>query len=119
MSDAKTEAMTKLDAILAGQARIEAALAAMKTAPRAATPGGGGVCFPNYGRSKGLPVAGASKGDLDFYRTGCERTLADPDKARWHDRERVLLAAILKELGEEPATPPADDGPPPADDVPF
>lgn len=115
MSDAKTEAMDKLNQILAGQARIEATLAAMKTAPRAATPGGGGVCFPNYGRSKGLPVAGASAGDLQFYRTGCERTLADPEKARWHDRERVLLAAILKELGESPH----DDGPPPADDVAF
>jgi hypothetical protein len=61
---------------------------------------GSGVVFPNYGRSKGLPVAGASKGDLEFYRGGCLRTLGDPSKSRWHDKERALLAAIDLELGD-------------------
>ena len=60
-----------------------------------------GLTFPNYGRSKGLPVAGASKGDLEFYRNGCVRTLEDPSKARWHDKEKQLLAAIDAELGNE------------------
>jgi len=57
-----------------------------------------GAVFPNYGRSKGQPVVGASVQDLEFYRKGCERTLADPGKARWHDKERALLAAIETEL---------------------
>ena len=58
-----------------------------------------GLVFPPYGRSKGLPVAGASKGDLEFYKSGCERTLADPSKERFHAKERALLAAIEAELG--------------------
>jgi hypothetical protein len=59
-----------------------------------------GAVFPNYGRNKGLPVAGASEETLLFYRSGCSRTLADPEKSRWHEKERVLLAAIDAELGK-------------------
>ena len=83
------------------------------------------MVFPNYGRSKGQPVAGASSGDLQFYRSGCERTLADPSKSRWHDKERQLLGAIEAEIarqrGEEPSPPsPSDEPPPPGDeDAPF
>jgi len=112
MGDARSDNAEKMIALLE---RIAKAVEArpVAAAPRASA---GGLVFPPYGRSKGTPVAGASKQDLDFYRAGCERTLADPEKARFHERERVLLAAILKELGE---APPADDGPPPADDVAF
>ena len=65
-----------------------------------AAPSSSGAVFPGYGRSKGLPVAGASKGDLEFYRNGCERTLADPSKERFHAKERALLAAIEAELAK-------------------
>ncbi len=71
------------------------ALGALGGAKASPTPG---AVFPPYGRSKGLPVAGASAGDLQFYRSGCERTLADPEKARFHEKERALLAAIDAEL---------------------
>lgn len=57
-----------------------------------------GAVFPNYGRSKGASVAGASKQDLEFYASGCRRTLDDPSKERWHEKERQLLAAIEAEL---------------------
>ena len=112
----------------------------MSAAPRAAAParapsgtsasrppppgGGDGLLLPNYGRSKGMPVSGASVQDLEFYANGARRTLADPGKARWHDKEKQLLAAIEAEIarqrGEEPP-PPSDDGiPPPGDeDAPF
>jgi hypothetical protein len=56
---------------------------------------------------------------LSFYKRGCERTLGDPEKARFHDRERILLAAINKELGIDDGPPPADDAPPAADEIPF
>jgi hypothetical protein len=87
-----------------------------------ARPAAGDV-FPNYGRSKGQPIAGASEQDLVFYANGCRRTLADPAKARWHDKERVLLATIEAELARQRGeTPPLlGDGPPPPvdDDIPF
>jgi hypothetical protein len=98
----------------------------------------GGMVFPPYGRSKGQPIAGAAVSDLEFYRNGCERTLGDPAKARWHEKERVLLAAIDAELARQRgatgdddrdverfprSSPPDDDDfqPPPHsdDDIPF
>lgn len=59
------------------------------------------MVFPPYGRSKGLPISGASMQDLEFYANGCRRTLSDPGKARWHDKERVLLAAIEGEMARQ------------------
>lgn len=65
--------------------------------PQVGAPQVGGPVFPNYGKSKGLPVSGAAPGDLKFYASGCRRSLADPTKARFHDKERALLAAIEAE----------------------
>ena len=111
------------------------------TPPPAADPGGGGMLLPNYGRSKGQPVYGATMGDLEYYANGCRRSLADSAKARWHDKEKVLLAAIEGEIirqkgmpnmapegggaghggGASYGGPPPgfDERPPPDDDVPF
>ena len=83
----------KLDAIMAALARIEAKLEAKPAAPAAS-----GVVFPNYGRKKGEPVAGAAERDLRFYAEGCQKSLANPDKARFHAKERALLEAINAEL---------------------
>ncbi|MDQ3266835.1 MAG: hypothetical protein M3Y59_24815, partial [Myxococcota bacterium] len=63
--------------------------------------GGSGLRFPNYGRSKGGPIEGASEGDLEYYANGARRSLADPSKARFHDKERALLAAIEAELNRQ------------------
>jgi len=71
-------------------------------APRAAAASGdGGLVFPPYGRSKGAPIAGASIQDLEFYISGSRRSLDDPSKSRWHDKERVLLAALEAELARQ------------------
>lgn len=93
----------------------------------AASGGGDGMLLPNYGRSKGQPVYGASLQDLEFYANGARRSLSDPGKARWHDKERQLLASLEAEIarqrGEEPSGGGGggDDGPPPHgdDDAPF
>lgn len=98
-------------------------------------PSDGGMVFPPYGRSKGAPIAGASLQDLEYYASGCRRTLDDPAKARWHDKERQLLAAIEAELArqgggrtsrggappvrDEPPPHRDEDAPPPDDDLPF
>lgn len=97
-----------------------------------ASRGGGGdsgMVLPNYGRSKGMPVYGASIQDLEFYANGARRTLGDPGKARWHDKERQLLAAIEAEIkrqggggggGGDDIPPPGDgDAPQGDDDQPF
>jgi hypothetical protein len=106
--------------------------AARAQRPAAASGGGGGdrgLVFPPYGRSKGAPIAGASIQDLEYYINGSRRTLDDPGKARWHDKERALLAAMEGELarqrggggGGPPAQRGDEDGTPPYsdDDIPF
>ena len=87
--------------------------------------------FPPYGRSKGQPVYGATMGDLEYYAGGCRRTLGDPSKSRWHEKERVLLATIEAEMARQGggasggSSPAASSGgyeePPPMtdDDIPF
>jgi len=97
----------------------------------AAPSGDRGMVFPPYGRSKGAPIAGASVQDLEFYISGSRRSLDDPAKSRWHDKERVLLAAMEAELARKRGGgggggsdfPPSDDyDNAPAhsdDDIPF
>jgi hypothetical protein len=92
---------------------------------RAAASGGGGgeggMVFPPYGRSKGMPIAGASMQDLEFYANGSRRSLADPGKSRFHDKERVLLAAIEAEIAKQKGGGGGSDEPPPPsdEDAPF
>lgn len=74
-----------------------AAYEAQRAAAKPQAPSTGAV-FPPYGKTAGQPVAGASMRDLEFYRAGCVRTLADPEKARFHEKERALLAAIDAEI---------------------
>jgi hypothetical protein len=80
-------------------APARAPAAAYAPAPRPS--GGAPTNFPNYGRSKGAPISGASLTDLEYYANGCRRTLADPGKARFHDKERELLAVIEAELAAQ------------------
>jgi hypothetical protein len=84
----------------------------------------GGMVFPPYGRSKGAPIRGASMQDLEYYANGSKRSLSDPSKSRWHDKERVLLAAIEAEIarqrGDSGGSGGGDEPPPPGDeDAPF
>lgn len=57
--------------------------------------------FPNYGRSKGKDIFGASDGDLSYYAEGARKSIADPAKARWVEKERALLAAIDNEIARQ------------------
>ncbi len=72
--------------------------------------------FPPYGRSKGAPIHGASIQDLEFYANGARRTLGDPSKARFHEKERILLGVIEAELSRQRDEPTSDGGIPPHGD---
>jgi hypothetical protein len=39
--------------------------------------------------------------DLEFYANGARRSLGDPSKSRWHDKERQLLEAIEAEIARQ------------------
>lgn len=93
--------------------------------------GGDGMVFPPYGRSKGMPIRGASMQDLEFYKNGSMRSLSDPSKSRFHEKEKVMLAAIEAEIARQGGgggggdfgggSSGGGDGPPPHtdDDAPF
>lgn len=109
-----------------GEMTMSAAPAAAGGA-RAPSGGGGGDMsagtLPNYGRSKGMPIKGASMQDLEFYLNGAKRTLSDPSKARFHDKERQLMAQLEAEMARQGGKSGGDDGdgPPPHgdEDAPF
>ena len=89
----------------------DAARPQASTAYRSSAPGAdNGMVFPPYGRSKGAPIVGASLSDLEFYMNGSRRSLADPQKARWHDKERVLLAAMEAEVRRQQGDGDSDGG---------
>lgn len=104
-----------------GDLRVASTPVAASRGPAASS----GEVFPNYGRSKGAPIRGASMQDLEYYANGAKRSLGDASKARFHDKERALLAAIEAEMarqqgeggvaapsgGEEPPFPTDEDAP--------
>jgi len=109
-------------AIIKGQLMLlTAGPAAPAAAPaRKSNPGELPTVFPNYGRTKGQPIAGAPAGDLEFYIKGAKRSLGDPSKARFHDKEQALLTALENELAAQNGAPPEPTGGPTGDDdIPF
>lgn len=90
--------------------------------PRSAPVSGLPTTFPNFGRAKGAPIAGASEKDLEFYASAARRSLEDLSKAKWHDKERAMLAAIeVEQERQRNASGQGEDGPPPHsdEDAPF
>lgn len=101
---------------IGGEGTIRAAPS--RRAPSAG-PGEPPTVFPPYGRSRGMPIQGASAQDLDFYATGARRTLADPSKARFHDKERALLVAIEAEQARQGGGGGTEEEPPPPEEEQF
>lgn len=101
-----------LGELMIGGEPVQAPAHGRASAPQVAD----GTVFPPYGRSKGQPIAGASVQDLEFYINGSRRSLDDPSKARWHEKERVLLAAMEAELARQLSGEPRSDAVPARDD---
>lgn len=57
-----------------------------------------GVVFPNWGRMKGQPIAGAPVAELNYYAEATRKNLADPERAKWKDANEKLLHEIEREL---------------------
>ncbi len=53
-----------------------------------------------FGKSKGVPLAEIDENSLTFYRSAFKRDLADqsPEKAKWHGKTTLQLAAVEAEL---------------------
>lgn len=122
--------MDSMEQIFSALVRIEEKLdkitAARTASPSSPAPPPAKNVFPPYGRSKGAPIRGASIEDLEYYAAGARRSLSDPDKSRWHDKDRALLDAINAEIARQEAlagsaTDLTDlQRPPPTDDeIPF
>lgn len=89
-----------------------------------ASSGGGGRdggTFPPFGRMKGKLIRGAPLSDLEWYSEAVRRSVEDPTKARWRDKNEEMLrnleAEIHRQNGGEGYTPPQN--PPSDDDIPF
>ena len=65
-------------------------------APKAS--GGGAGVFPNFGKSKGAPIAGASQNDLRYYAGAAIRSIEDASKARFLDSNKAQLASYIAEM---------------------
>ena len=67
--------------------------------------------FPGFGSQKGKPIATADAKNLSWYLKCSKENLANPEKERWHDKERSYIqayeAALLRLNRGQP--PPSDD----------
>jgi hypothetical protein len=63
-----------------------------------------GPRFPNFGPRKGDPIHGAEVQHLEFYLAAARKSLADPEKAKWHAKERALIAAYEEEIARQRTT---------------
>jgi len=92
-----------------------------------AASGGGGACFPPYGRNKGQPIYNAPMDALTWYAGNAVKSINDPAKARWREKEMALLGALNAEIvrqgGQAVGVESADYGRQPApmddSDLPF
>lgn len=66
--------------------------------------------FPPFGGLKGQPIKGAPAKDLEYYSNAARRSLKDPSKARFHDKERANLAAYEAEMARQRGASMDDGG---------
>lgn len=67
--------------------------------------------FPNFGKMKGQPIAGAPLNELEYYLGAARKSLADPAKARFHAKESALIGALEAELARQRGSAHPKPGP--------
>jgi hypothetical protein len=65
--------------------------------PQRAATGDDGPRIP-FGRSKNLPIAKADAKDLQWVLGALQKSIDDPEKARWRESNEALAEAIRSEL---------------------
>jgi len=85
-------------------------------------PASNGATFPPYGSKAKQLIQGASLKDLNWYAENCRKSIADPSKARWAEKERATLAALEAEIERQSPDQDPNNGaeteeiPPPGDE---
>lgn len=84
--------------------------------------GGAPTHFPKFGKGNGAPIRDAAPAVLEFHIEQARKSLADPQKAKWHAKESALIGALEAELARQRGAavtkaivngPPDPAGPPP------
>jgi hypothetical protein len=97
-SDAHHVERTKERAQALSEAAKAWASAAREGAPqRATTTGDDGPQIP-FGKSKGTPITKADERDLKWVLGALQKSIDDPEKARWRESNEALAEAIRSEL---------------------
>jgi hypothetical protein len=96
-SDAHHVERTKERAQSLSEAAKAWASASREGAPQRAATTGDGPVIP-FGRSKGLPITKADAKDLQWVLGALQKSIDDPEKARWRDSNEALAEAIRSEL---------------------
>lgn len=86
----------------------------------------GGAVFPPFGRKKGQPIVGCDLENLEWYRGAIQRSVDDPARANFREKNQAVLDAIEAEIarqgGSVPERQQASWGDNPTDDtdsIPF
>lgn len=71
----------------------------------------GPTTFPNFGKSKGAPIAGAPLAELELYAVRMRESVENPEKARFKAHNRAMLEALEAEIDKQTnitAKPPTE-----------
>lgn len=71
---------------------------------RGGAAGASGAVLPPFGRKRGQPIAGCDLENLEWYRGVVQKSVDDPDKARFRERNQEVLSAIEAEIVRQGGT---------------
>jgi hypothetical protein len=84
------------------KARMATASGAAAQTGGQATPTDKAASVMPFGRSKGIPVHAATKGDIEWTMGALERSISDPAKSRFLEANQALLDVLRAELARRP-----------------
>lgn len=71
---------------------------------RGGAPAASGAVFPPFGRKRGQPIAGCDLENLEWYRGVVQKSVNDPDKSRFREKNQEVLDAIEAEITRQGGT---------------